>query len=99
MSHRAGRARINAGLSLEQAAKMLPWGRDRLAAIERGDVLDIDHAVALADVYHVDVRWICGLTPERDYATVDKMNGADKLTFHDRDVIAEFAASLPRSKT
>lgn len=45
-------AREQAGLSLEQAAKMLPWSRDELAAMEAGAALPQDVG-PLLELYRV----------------------------------------------
>lgn len=95
--NRAMRARKHAGLSLGQAAKLLNMPSTDLIAIEErdSDFSDADHE-RLADVYGVNVPWLKGEVELRDYASVDKIRGAAALTKHDRDVMAEFAASMTR---
>lgn len=95
--NRAGIARKNAGLSIGQAAKLLGVSSDDLAKIEVFDsaFADADQQ-KLADLYRVRIEWLTGEVPRRDYAAVDKLDNADKITAHDRDIVAEFAASLPR---
>lgn len=50
----------------------------------------------LAEVYGVNVPWLIGAVPQHDYEAMKDARGYDKLTEHDRDVVAEFAASIPR---
>jgi hypothetical protein len=93
-------ARERAGLSVNQACKLLIVERDDLVKIEEDDVAFADTGRDLIDlmheVYGVNPQWMAGEVPQHDYAHVDKMVGADKLTFHDRDILAEFAASMQR---
>jgi transcriptional regulator with XRE-family HTH domain len=97
MRNRSKRAREQAGLSLAQAAKWLGMSQDGVARIEGSDeAYEAADRVKLAAVYGVDVEWMDGSRAERDYASIDSMRGADNLSFHDRDILAEFAASLPR---
>lgn len=92
-------AREQAGLSIPLAARLLDIPRYCLEALERG-ALDVDEAIAvqMADRYGVNVPWLLGQTPERDYAPIDRIDGADRLTTHDRNVLAQFAASMPRGE-
>jgi hypothetical protein len=101
--NRCRRAREIAGLSEAQAAGLLGVEQIDLAAIEFYDLAfwDADRGKAphakIADLYHVDVDWMRGESELRDYAAIDRVPGArDGLSFHDRDLIAEFTASLPR---
>ena len=101
--HRAKLARERAGLSVGQACKLLGLTRDVLLCIEDTDsafdsaFVDADGIrAAMADVYGVNPEWLAGDIPQHDYARVDRMEGADKLTFHDRDIIAELVAAMPR---
>jgi transcriptional regulator with XRE-family HTH domain len=97
MRNRSKRAREQAGLSLAQAAKYLGMSQDAVAHIEDSDeAYDAADKIKLADAYGVGIEWMDGSRAERDYASIDSMRGADSLSFHDRDVLAEFAASLPR---
>ena len=98
MSHRYKRARENAGLSLGQAAKLLRVDTGTLEAIEANGAnpAAIGLIANMADTYGVNVEWLTDEAPLHDYKTVDTMRGMDDVSFHDRDVIAEFAASLPR---
>jgi hypothetical protein len=54
-------------------------------------------AERLAELYAVNVPWLTGDVPLRDYDAMKGVRGYDKLPDHDRDVVAEFAASLPRN--
>lgn len=97
-------ARETAGLSLGQAAKILGIGREMLGKIEEmpryeGTLID-----KMVDTYQVRQEWITGKVPRHDYASIDKMivcsrgqDPAEPLTPHDRDILAQFAASMPRS--
>ena len=93
-------ARERAGLGLVAAARYLGINVDDLARAEELDsaFADIDK-VKMADVYGVRIEWLTGDVERYDYAHVDTMKGAECLTEHDRSVIAEFAASMPRRKT
>lgn len=98
--HRAKLARENAGLSVGQACKMLGLTREELTAIEESDqaFADVpDDVGVMALVYGVNREWLAGEIPRHDYAAVDKIDGADRLTFHDRDVLAETLAAMPRA--
>jgi len=98
--NRARLARERAGLSIGQACKLLGVERAELQRIEELDSEFADTTRDLRDlmldIYAVNREWLAGDVPRHDYARVDQINGADKLTFHDRDVIAEFMASMPR---
>ncbi len=95
--NRSKRAREQAGLTPSQAARLLSLDTDDVIRIEESDAqyFDADRP-RLAAVYGVDVAWLDGDREARDYATIDAMRGADTLSFHDRDILAEFAASMPR---
>ncbi len=97
VKNRSRAARKQAGLSVGQAARWLGMSADAVTKIEEDDAAYAvaDHA-KMADVYGVDVEWLAGGGASRDYDTIDRMRGADTLSFHDRDVLAEFAASMPR---
>jgi hypothetical protein len=58
--------------------------------------MDVDLRDLMVDIYGVNYPWLAGEVPLHDYASIDKMNGADKLVFKDRDDLAMFAASMPR---
>jgi transcriptional regulator with XRE-family HTH domain len=92
-------ARERAGLSVGQAARHTGIDRDALILYEESDAaFAMANQPALASVYGVNLPWLRGEVPERDYAHVDRIKGADKLTSHDRDIIAEFVAAMPRGK-
>jgi transcriptional regulator with XRE-family HTH domain len=96
--NRCGRARQNAGLTINQAVKLLGMGRDWLIAIEAGpaDAVGEHDATRLAELYRVRIEWMLGRVPLREPAMVACIKGAAKLSEHDREIIEEFAASLPR---
>lgn len=100
MRSRAKLAREQSGLSLRQAAKMLDVDSHDLLKAEEYDAefdgLEVDVVRLMCDVYGVNEPWLRGDVDRYDRKRVDEMAGADKLTFHDRDVIAEFVASMPR---
>lgn len=97
--HRFKLARERAGLSLGQAAKLLGIERHALEQIEARPIADReDQAEQLAELYMVNVPWLTGAAPLRDYEAMKSARGYDKLTEHDRDTVAEFAASLPRGR-
>lgn len=99
--NRAAIARASAGLTLGQAAKLLGWATGPLHAIEIGEghPPTDEEWRKLADLYHVRIEWLRGDGEQRDYKAVDAMPGSEHLTNHDRDIIAEFAASMPRRRT
>jgi len=100
--NRTKRARERAGLSLGQAAKLLGIDREMLDKIEDAPRFEGMLLNKMVDVYQVREEWITGKVPLRDYDAVKKMlicsrSGREELSFHDRDILAEFAASIPRS--
>lgn len=97
MKNRSKRARERSGLSLAQASKLLGLTTDALLLIEEDDCsYVVSDRARLASLYAVNVDWLSGDRELHDYAAIEKIRGAEKLTSHDRDIIAEFAASLPR---
>ncbi len=88
-------ARERAGLNMGQAAKLLGITRDELARIEDPARQMVERAEDLAALYHVDVEWLTGHKPLRNYDAMRDVRGYDELSEHDRDMVAEFAASLP----
>lgn len=98
MPNRARLARKNAGLTLGQASRITGIDITVISRIELELDVPIDPAilVTMCDVYGVNSEWLAGDVPQHDYATVDKMRGADNLCDHDRDIVAEFAASMRR---
>lgn len=102
--NRSAIARDRAGLSLGQAARLFNITVDELAEIEEADkltdILEESGVVILAATFGVSVEWVTGVVPQYDYASVDKMiicgRGHDGVSPRDREVLAEFAASLPR---
>lgn len=100
VKNRSKRARERAGLSIGQAAELLGVSRDDLIAIEESDSKYADaNRNRMCDVYAVNLDWLSGDADLHDYAAVDRMRGANDLTPHDRGVIAEFAASMPRRES
>jgi hypothetical protein len=72
--------------------------REQLLAAERSDAAYADLGPErLADRYGVNVEWLSGRSDLHDYGRVRQLDGGDKLTFRDRDMLAELFASLPRS--
>jgi len=103
-TNRSERARMHAGLSVGQAAKFLKMDRDDLIRSEKAETLDDDLVPKLCDVYYVWSEWIKGEVPQHDYESIDKMvvcsrnvDVGEPLTSHDRDILAEFAASMPHN--
>lgn len=70
--------------------------------LTRIETSDDAYAVAdrqrLANVYGVNIEWLDDDRELRDYSAVDGIAGADRLTSHDRDIIAEFAAAMRMRK-
>lgn len=105
--NRCREAREQAGLTLGQAARRLGMGESFLHALEdprMEDLLEFEELSdrtkhAMAETYGVSEEWLNGEGPDRDYAAVRAMKGSEDLSFHDRDILAKFIASLPwRSK-
>lgn len=95
--NRSGQARKQSGLSLAQSARLLRMEIDELKRVEESDASYAStDRVRMASVYGVDIEWMDGAREVRDYASIDRMRGAGRLSAHDRDALAEFAASLPR---
>jgi hypothetical protein len=89
-------ARELAGLSLGQAARLLGITADDLRRVEVSDACYAGaNQTNLADVYGVNLKWLSGFSPRRDYAAVDCIPGGRELPFHDRDVLAECLAARP----
>lgn len=95
--HRFRLARKQAGLTLGQAALMLGTTTVHISAIENDQHNPSPGELKnMADVYGVNVEWMMGTSEQHDYAKIDSIHGAEKLSPHDRDVIAQFAASMPK---
>ncbi len=96
--NRTKKARENAGLSLGQAAKLLGVEKSVVFEAETADVATLPSGLTtqMAEVYGVDPDWMLGVKPQHDYEAMKDARGYDELSFHDRDVVAEFAASLPK---
>ncbi len=95
--NRSQRAREQVGLTLAQASRLLGIPAMDLICVEESDssYFDTDRG-KMAEVYGVGIAWMDGEGDDKDYATIDAMRGADKLSSHDRDTLASFAASIPR---
>lgn len=94
-------ARTRAGLSIAQAAKLFNVTVEDMREIEDpnttlSDSLEPLSIIMLCVYYGVRSEWITGQVPRYDYASVDKIKGSESLTQNDRDVVAEFAASMQR---
>lgn len=96
-ANRSKLAREKAGLTVKQAAALLHIEPDYLIVVEEMDVqlADFDFN-KLAELYGCRVEWITGEVEQHDYASVDGISGSEKLTQHDRTVVAEFIAMMPR---
>jgi hypothetical protein len=99
VKNRAKRARERAGLTYGQAARLLNMPSGDLMGLEERDseFANADHT-KLAEIYGVNVEWLRGDSDRCDYDSIKDVRGYDELSFHDRDVVAEFAASLPPAK-
>lgn len=95
--NRSRRARESAGLSLGQAARLLGVPRDQIALAEGSDAAYADFGPPrLADIYGVNLDWLSGRIELCDYEPLKNLDGADKLSFRDRDQLAELFASMSR---
>lgn len=95
--NRCKKARKRAGLTLDRAAEYLGIDPVRLVIVEDGaDDPTPFEVVSMCDYYQVNQQWLLGTSELRDYETLKGIKGSENLTFHDRDVIAEFMASLPK---
>jgi hypothetical protein len=92
------KARVNAGLSLGQAARLIGVEKDVLQKAEVADVADLPSGLTtrMTEVYRVDPDWMLGAKPLRDYDAMKNARGYENVSQHDKDIIAEFAASLPK---
>lgn len=98
MKNRAKIARERAGLSVGQAARLLWMLDEDVLLTEQSDVACSRYASRLADYYGVNIPWLLGEVDRCDYEALKGVRGAEGLTFHDRDVIAECLAALPRKE-
>lgn len=78
-----------------QAARLLDVPVTALSEVETSPTITGSDLQQLAELYGVSEDWISGRVERHDYKTVDDMKGSDALTPNDRDIVAEFAASLP----
>jgi hypothetical protein len=99
-TNRAKLAREHAGLSLGQAVKLL--GIAELLIIEESDSAFADLAepdrTRMAELYGVNLEWLTGEGERYDFKAMAGVRGWDEISDHDRYVVAEFAASMPRGK-
>jgi transcriptional regulator with XRE-family HTH domain len=95
--NRYARARELAGLSVGQAARVLGVSTAELAAVEQAQVpIFVLTNERLSEIYGCSVAWLTGVAPRVDYAALDRIPGGRDLDFHDRDMLAELLATLPR---
>jgi transcriptional regulator with XRE-family HTH domain len=94
--NRFARARVNAGLSLGQAAKLLGISTAELLTVEESMLTLVQsNLTRLADLYGCSVAWLTGEVPLRDYAALHRIPGTRELYFVDQEQLAELLASLP----
>lgn len=101
MKNRMAKARERAGLTITQACKLLSVPpMVLLGCEERDEDFDAisDQHEHIADMYGVHVEWLTGERDLRNYDAMKDVRGWEDLSMHDRDVVAEFAASLPPAK-
>jgi transcriptional regulator with XRE-family HTH domain len=97
--NRSRRAREHAGLSVGQAARTLGLSIEQVQRIEESDAAYADaDPPRLADLYGVNVEWLSGRVELCDYALIKNLANADRLSFRDRDMLAELYASWPRRR-
>lgn len=96
--NRMKKARERAGLSIGQAARLIGVASQVIMDAENSDVSEVSSGLTarMAEVYMVDPDWMLGVTPQYDRDAMKDAKGYDQLSTHDRDVIDEFAASLPK---
>lgn len=96
--NRIAKARTNAGLSIGQAAKLVGVERSVIEEAEKANVNDLASGLTtrMAEVYLVDPDWMLGVKPQYDREAMKEAKGFENLSTHDRDIIQEFAASLPK---
>ena len=95
--NRCRRARENSGLSVGQAACLLGVPVDQVKRVEDDDAAYVAFDPRrLADLYGVNLDWLSGRSELLDYVAVRQIDGADRLLFADRDMIAELLASRSR---
>ena len=98
-THRLSRARVNAGLSLEQAAERLGVERGQVMRWETSrDVPDDLVFARCARLYRVNIPWLRGTTPlmaPEPLKVTCMLNRSKKpVSEHDRNLIREVIASL-----
>lgn len=95
--NRCRRARENAGLSVGQTARLLGIPVEQVMSVEVNDTAFAEAGPArFADLYGVNLDWLSGRIEQHDYERLNKCPDARELPFHDRDMLAELYASLPR---
>lgn len=96
--HRCREARERAGLSIAQASLLTGIPATALSLVEADPSLPLSarEVSIMSDYYAVRPEWLSGQCEQYDFESVDKIKGAEYLTPHDRWVIAEFVASMPR---
>ena len=73
---------------------------DQLRCVEENDAAYADANVPrLAEIYGVNIEWLSGRCELHDYEPLKSLTNADRLSFRDRDMIAELYASLPRKRS
>lgn len=97
--NRSRRARESAGLSVGQAARLLGLPAADVSRAEESDAAYADLGPRhLADVYGVDLDWLSGRSELCDYEPLKHLHDSDRLSFRERDMLAELFASLPRRR-
>ena len=95
--NRSRLARERAGLSLGQACLMLGKSSRVIEQIEKPDSpMSSAEIAAMSSLYGVNPEWLTGQRERYNYAAVDSMHEARFISSHDRTVIAEFIAAMPR---
>lgn len=96
--NRSKLARRNAGLSVSQAARLLNVTVEEVIKWEDSDLVfgNIGHQ-NMCDVYGVNGKWLAGAGDRFNHDAIKDVKGYDELSFHDRDILAEFAAAMPRT--
>jgi transcriptional regulator with XRE-family HTH domain len=91
---RIRRARELAGLTLEQASRMIGLGTETISNIEIGNTEVSDEWMGrIAAAYRMSLEWLRG-DPVVIPDSVTKMLGEANISQRDRDVVLEFAGML-----
>ena len=89
-------ARIAAGLSQTQAARLIEVSQAYISMAESGDrMIDAPIVARVCDVYHINPEWLLGLTDESDLPP-ELIAMTEKLAPSERHKLRTLLASMNR---